>query len=70
MDEVDSARRSILFVWTSATDVGLVGRARKAAAAAADEREALEAWLFRKAWAAAVAAEGLAVDAFRCYISK
>lgn len=65
MDEVDPTRRIILLVCTSATAVGVVGRERKAAAAAAEDREALEGWLFKKAWAAAEAAEGLAVDALR-----
>lgn len=64
IDEVDPALRSILLVWTSPTDMGLVGRARSAAAAAAAERDALEAWFLRKADAAAVAALALAVEEF------
>lgn len=44
--------------------MGVVGLDLNAAAAAAEEREALETWFFRKAWAAAVAAEGFAVDPF------
>lgn len=42
-----------------------MGRDRNAVAAAAEESEALDAWFFRKAWAAADAAEGLAVDPLR-----
>jgi len=70
-EDVEPALRSILLVCTSATDVGVVGRLRRAAPAAADAREALEAWLFRKAWAAAVAALGFALEAFKggCIIS-
>jgi hypothetical protein len=51
--------------WTSATLVGVVGLARRAAAAAADEREG--DWVSRrmKAEAAAVAALGLAVSLVR-----
>lgn len=60
-EERDGLRRSARFDWTSATFVGLVGRAFNAAAAAADEREAFES-LRPKADAAAVAALGLAVS--------
>lgn len=45
--------------------MGVVGLDLNAAPAAADAREALEAWFFRKAWAAAVAAEGFALDPFK-----
>jgi hypothetical protein len=62
-DEVEPALRSVLFVCTSATEVGVVGRALRAAAAAAEDRAALEARFFRKAWAAALAAEGSVLDA-------
>jgi hypothetical protein len=65
IDEFDPALRSILLVCTSPTDTGLVGRARNAAAAAEAERDALEAWLFKKAEAAAVAALALAVEEFK-----
>lgn len=61
-EEVEPALRRVLLVCTSATDVGVVGRALRAAAAAAEERAALEVWLERKACAAAVAAEALAFD--------
>ena len=69
MEDPDADLRSVLFVWTSATDVGVVGRDRRAAPAAADAREAFEAWFFKKACAAAVAAEGLALDPLRGYAS-
>jgi hypothetical protein len=62
-DEFEPALRSVLFVCTSATEVGVVGRALRAAAAAAEDRAVLEARFFRKAWAAALAAEGSVLDA-------
>jgi hypothetical protein len=65
MEEVELVLRKVLFVCTSATFVGVAGRALKAAAAAADEREALEARLFRKACAAAKEAEGSVLEALR-----
>lgn len=65
IDELEPALRSILFVWTSLTDTGVVGRARNAAAAAADESDAFEAWFFRKAEAAAVAALALSVEVIK-----
>jgi hypothetical protein len=65
-DEFEAVLRRVRFVCTSATDVGVVGRALRAAAAAAEESEAFEARFFRKAWAAAVAAEGSALEALRC----
>jgi hypothetical protein len=52
-------------VWTSPTDTGVVGRARNAAAAAAADSDALEAWFLRNAEAAAVAALVLAVEEFK-----
>lgn len=58
--EALEARRTMRFVWISATDVGVVGLDRMAAAAAAADREALEARLLRKAWAAATWAFALA----------
>lgn len=61
MEEVEPALRTIRFVCTSATDIGVVGRDRRAAPAAAEASEALETWFLRKAWAAAVAALGLAL---------
>jgi hypothetical protein len=64
-EETDAFLRRFLLVWTSATDVGVVGLDRRAVAAAADEREALEVWLFKKAWTAAEAAFGLALDPLR-----
>jgi hypothetical protein len=62
-EEVEALLRSVRFVWTSATFVGDVGRERSAVAAAAAERFALDLLWARKAWAAAVVAEGSAVDA-------
>lgn len=56
IEEVEPVLWSILLVWTSPTDTGVVGRDRNAAAAAAEESDALEAWFFRKADTAAVAA--------------
>ena len=67
IEEVEPDLRRVLFVWTFATDVGVVGRDRRAAPAAAAARDALEAWFFRKACAAAVAAEGLALSPLRGY---
>jgi hypothetical protein len=60
-DEFEPCLRRVLFVCTSATDVGVVGLDRNAVAAAAEESDALEAWFFRNAWAAADVAEGLAL---------
>lgn len=56
-EEFEAVLRSIRLVCTSATDIGVVGRDRRAAAAAAEDSEAAEAWFFRKACAAAVAAD-------------
>lgn len=61
IEEFELVLRIVLFVCTSATDVGVVGRARNAAAAAAADKEALEAWGLRKANAAAVCAEAFAL---------
>jgi hypothetical protein len=65
MDEAEPLLRRVLFVCTSATEVGAVGRAFRAAAAAAAESDAFEDRSFQKAWAAAVVAEGLALDPLR-----
>lgn len=61
-DATDALRRSVRFVCTSATRVGVIGLARRAAAAAAAESVALDSWRLKTA-AAAVAALGSAVDA-------
>jgi hypothetical protein len=61
IEEFELVLRIVLFVWTSATDVGVVGRARNAAAAAAADNVALDAWGLRKANAAAVCAEAFAL---------
>lgn len=62
-EEIDALRRRVRFVCSSATFVGVCGRARSAAAAAADESDlfgfCLEADM--KADAAAVAALGFTV---------
>lgn len=63
-DDADGLLRWARLVCTSATLVGVCGRARRAAAAAADESEALESRRI-KADAAAVAALGLAVSLVR-----
>ena len=60
IEEFELVLRIVLFVWTSATEVGVIGLDRNAAAAAAAESDAFEAWLLRKAEAAAVCAEALA----------
>ena len=56
IEDDESARRIVLLVWTSATDVGVVGRFRSAAAAAAEDNDAFDALLERKAAVAAVVA--------------
>lgn len=63
-EEVDPFRRMVLLVWTSATDVGVVGLDRNAAAAAAEDKEAFEGRWDRNAEAAAVAAAALTLDEF------
>lgn len=55
-EETEADRWARRFVGRSPTGVGVVGRERRAAAAAAFERLALEARLARKAWTAAVEA--------------
>jgi hypothetical protein len=63
-DETDPLRRRVRLVWTAATLVGVVGRALRAAAAAAEDRFGVDP-LRLKAEAAAVAAFGFAVAAVR-----
>lgn len=60
----DALRRMVRLVWTSATLVGVIGRDRRAAAAAADDKLEGDAWRI-KAEAAAVVAFGFAVAAVR-----
>ena len=55
-EEIEPCLWSIRFVCTSLTGVGVLACVRSAAAAAAEDKFALEARLARKAWAAAVAA--------------
>lgn len=64
-EDRDALLRVVLFVWTSATLVGVVGRALRAAAAAAALSEAVLDSRRVKAEMAAVAALGLAVEALR-----
>lgn len=64
-DDVEPVRLRVRFVCTSATDVGVIGLALSAAAAAADESETFEERFFRKADVAAVVAAGLAVARLR-----
>lgn len=66
VEAMDALRRIVRFVWTSAIRVGVIGRARRAAAAAAADREGFESWRLKTAAAAVVAAVvalGLAVAA-------
>lgn len=65
LDETEPLRRTVRFVWTSATLVGVCGRALSAAAAAADESEGGPDSRRLKADRAAVAAFGFAVDEVR-----
>ncbi len=60
---MEALRRIVRFVWTSATLVGVIGRARRAAAAAAADSEGLLSRFLLKTAAAAVAALGLTVAA-------
>lgn len=64
-EEMDALRRRVRFVWTSATLVGVVGRALRAAAAAAALSEGVDDLrrVSVKAERAADAAEGFAVEA-------
>lgn len=62
VEATDALRREARFVWTSPTRVGVAGRARRAAAAAAADREGFDSWCLKTA-AAAMAALGLAVAA-------
>ena len=59
LDEVDPWRCNMRLVFTSLIGVGVVVWERKAAAAAAADRFALDTRLARNAWAAAVAAAGV-----------
>lgn len=63
LEEADAERRKVRLVWTWATLVGVAGRARKAAAAAAALRDGEVSR--RKAVKAAVAADGETVEALR-----
>jgi len=65
VEEIDELRRTVRFDWTSETLVGVIGRAFKAAAAAADERVVGAGSRRIKADAAAVAAFGFAVSLVR-----
>lgn len=67
-DDTEGLRRIVRFVWTSATLVGVCGRARSAAAAAADDKALFGFWLpdAIKAAAAAVEALGLVVLLVTC----
>ena len=67
MEEVEPVLLRVLLVCTSATEVGVVGRDLSAAAAAAEERDTLEAWFLRKAEVAAVAAAGFTLAPFIGY---
>lgn len=69
-DDTEALRRTERLGWTSATRVGAIGRARKAAAAAADDKELVNSRRFMKADAAAVAALGFAVWALRGYVQS
>lgn len=64
-EDREALLRAFLFVWTSATLVGVVGRALRAAAAAAALSEAVLDSRRVKAEMAAVAALGFAVEALR-----
>lgn len=66
-EDTEALRRMVRFVCTSATFVGVWGRARRAAAAAAEESALFGFWLAAdmKADAAAVVALGFAVAGFR-----
>lgn len=62
-EDRDALRRIVRLVWTSATLVGVAGRARRAAAAAAEERDCCCGSRRLKTAAAAMVALGLAVMA-------
>lgn len=65
-EEVEPFLRIVLLVWTSATDVGVVGLERSAAAAAAEDKEVFDAREDRNACAAAVAADALTFEFTGC----
>ena len=64
-DEIEALRRIVRFVWTSATLVGVIGRERRAAAAAAADKDGLASRCLLNTAAAAVAALGSAVAELR-----
>ncbi len=68
-EDTEALRRAVRFVCTSATFVGVWGRARRAAAAAAEDSALFGFWLVAdmKADAAAVVALGFAVAEFKGY---
>lgn len=66
-EDTELALRIVLFVCTSATEVGDVGLDRRAAPAAAAASDAFEDRSFRKAWAAALVAFASALDPLRGY---
>lgn len=68
IEDIDGLRRDVRFVWTWETLVGVCGRARSAAAAAADDRALFGFGLLEaiKAAAAAVEALGFAVSLVSC----
>ena len=67
-EAADPLRRMVRLVWTSATRVGVIGRAARAAAAAAADSDEFDSWRLKTA-AAAVAALGFAVAAVSgCFV--
>lgn len=67
-EEVEPFLRIVLLVWISATDVGVVGLDRNAAAAAAEDKEAFDVREDRNACAAAVVADALTLVFTGCKI--
>lgn len=67
-EAADPLRRMVRLVWTSATRVGVIGRAARAAAAAAADSDEFDSWRLKTA-AAAVAALGFALAAVSgCFV--
>jgi len=67
VEATDALRRKVRLVWTSATRVGAVGYAwRAAAAAAADNKEGLDSRRGKTAAAAVVALGSTVVEAKGC----